>query len=112
MEIATIFVPTTALPALIGPKGNRIKDINATSGATVRFDTTHAEVITTAYIEGSTLQIRTAVSLLKVAVLHAQAAHSKPPPPPYLVTEQSQADYDLHMFAHETHSASFPSWSK
>ena len=110
--MSTFLVPSSALPALIGPKGSRIKDINATSGATVRFDTTMTDVTTTAYIKGSTLQIQTAVFLLKVAVLHAQAAHSKPPPPPYLVTEQSQADYDLHMFAHETHSASFPSWSK
>ena len=70
MEMATFLVPSTALPALIGSKGNRIKDINHTSGATVRFDTTQTKATTTAYIRGSHQLIHTAIALLKMAVLH------------------------------------------
>ena len=97
--MATLSVPTSAVPALIGSKGNRIKDINASSGARVRFDTNRTKDTTTAYIRGSTQQIQTAISLLKLAVLHARAAHSKPPTAKYEVSNLCQAHYDFRMFA-------------
>ena len=114
METATMLVPSSARPSLIGSKGNKINDIMATSGATVSLGTSLAgATTTTAYIKGSPAQIQTAISLLKVAVLHAHAAHSEPPPATtFQVSRQSQASYDLYMFAHETNNLSFSNWSK
>ena len=101
MEMATFLVPSTALPALIGSKGTRIKDINHTSGATVRFDTTQTKATTTTYIRGSLQQIHTAIALLKMAVLHSEAAYTRPPPASYSVTKQAQAASDLYMCTQE-----------
>ena len=112
METATLLVPTLSLPALIGINGERIKDINATSGAMVRFDGNSAGTTTTAYIRGSTEQIQLAIALLKLAVLHTQAAQKNHRPANPLVTMKAQANYDLLMFAHEIYSASFSHQSK
>ena len=106
MSRETLRVPTPTVPALIGLKGEKIKDIKISSGgATIWFDS-QAGPLTTAHVQGSAEQIRMAISLLKLSVLHARAADYRAPPALSQPSQASQAYYDLHMFAHELHLAS------
>ena len=88
-----------------------MKDINATTGAIVRFDTSSVSPVTLAHIQGSRSQVKQAIDLLKIGVIHATAAHQKPPSrDPFQITLEEQVALDLYTFAHETSSMAFRSW--
>ena len=105
MSRETLRVPTSTVPALIGLKGEKIKDIRISSGATIWFDS-GAGPLTTAHVQGSAEQTRMAISLLKLSVLHARAADHRAPPVLSPPSKASQAFYDLHMFGPELLMAS------
>ena len=95
MSRETLKVPTSAVSALIGVEGEKIKDIRISSGANIWFDS-RAGPLTTAHVQGSAEQTRMAISILKLSVLHARAADLRAPPvlsPPYadlLLRRESQ----------------------
>ena len=104
MASETLKVPTSTRPALIGLKGEKIQDIRNTSGATIWFNR-QTGPITNGHIQGSREQIELAIAILKLSVLHARAKDYRPPRASFSPSRASQAYYDLHMFAMETHLA-------
>ena len=102
-------VPTFAVSSLIGAQGQRVADINKTSGAVVRFTTsTPCSPFTTALIQGSDSNIKMAIDLLKIGVLHAKAADDRPTLAVKVNTGPAeQAASDLKTFAQEISGMAF-----
>jgi polyribonucleotide nucleotidyltransferase len=113
MPISYFKVPTSAVSSLIGAKGQKVADINKSSGASVSFDTDNPNsVLTTAYISGSDEQIKKAIEIIKISVLNARAADYKPAAADDLYDDKAvkQAKFDLRTFATETANLAFSSW--
>ena len=45
MPVTELKIPTTAVTSLIGSKGQKVADITKSSGASVSFDTSHADSV-------------------------------------------------------------------
>ena len=106
MSSVTFLVPTSAVAALIGHKGTRVKDIQSTTGAQITFSKALTDGTTTAHIRGSSEQIQKTIMLLKISVLHLKAANNTPPPAPDAVTMQTRVSFDMAMFTHEMYKSS------
>jgi|EP00090_Calanus_glacialis_P042799 hypothetical protein len=110
MPVTGFKVPTSTVASLIGSKGQKVGDINKSSGASVSFDTTHANsMFTTAYIHGSEEQTRIAVAIIKISVLHARAADFEPAQDEDNKDLVKNVEFDLNTFAVETAHCAFSS---
>ena len=113
MPISYFKIPTSAVPSLIGAQGQRVDDINKSSGASVSFITDNPSgVISTACIRGTNEQIKKAIEIIKISVIHARAADYKPAAleDPDNCEAGEQAKFDLNTFAVETANLAFSSW--
>ena len=112
MPVSELKVPTSTVASLIGSKGQKVVDINQSSGASVSFDSANANsVFTTAYIRGNEEQTKKAIAIIKISVLHAKAADFVPVKDPAnndLV--ENVVKLDLDTFAVETARSAFSSW--
>lgn len=110
MPVTGFKVPTSTVASLIGSKGQKVGDINKSSGASVSVDTTHANsMFTTAYIHGSEEQTRIAVAIIKISVLHARAADFEPAQDEDNKDLVKNVEFDLNTFAVETAHCAFSS---
>lgn len=108
MPVTVFKVPTSTVASLIGSKGQKVADINESSGASVSFDTTNADLMfTTAYIHGSEEQARIAIAIIKTSVLHARAADLDPTHDEDDKDLVKNAKFDLNTFAVETAQCAF-----
>ena len=79
MPVSELKVPTSTVASLIGSKGQKVTDINQSSGASVSFDSANANsVFTTAYIRGNEEQTKKAIAIVKISVLQAKSANFVP----------------------------------
>ena len=111
MPVTKFKIPTSSVASLIGAKGKKVTDINKSSGASVSFDTSHADsVFTTAYIHGNEEQTKIAVAIIKISVMHARAANFKPALVPANKDLMKNVEFDLNTFAVEIAHSNFSSW--
>lgn len=103
-----ISVPPFAVPALFGKKGGKVKDIEATSGASLRiFKPAQGGAWAQVTIFGSKAATSTACLLIKMAVIHAKAADDTPPPLHYPRDKKAEAQLDVLTFYVETRARAF-----
>ena len=111
MPVSELKVPTSTVASLIGSKGQKVVDINQSSGASVSFETTNANsVFTTAYIRGNEEQTKKAIAIIKISVLHAKAADFVPAQDPANKDLVENVELDLNTSAVETAHSAFSSW--
>jgi hypothetical protein len=107
---AVIQVPQFAVPALLGKKGSKVKDVESTSGASINIvHPKQKDLWAQVTISGTQAAISTASLLIKMAVLHARAADKSPEPWPYPQDKMAEAKLNMFTFHSETRAAAFSS---
>ena len=106
MSVTALPVPSAFIAALKGLNGQKVKDMEKTSGASIKFTTLgSSSQFTNAIITGRPCQVSLAVRLIKLAVLHARAAVDPPSCYYYVSAVNAETRLDLRTFLAETISS-------
>jgi hypothetical protein len=105
---AVINVPTFAVPALLGKKGKKVRDVQLTSGASIDIlRPAQEDLWAQVTIAGTQTATSMASLLLKLAVLHARAADHSPESFPYPKDKKAEAQLDMSTFYAEMRATAF-----
>ena len=99
----TFKIPVVAIPAILGLRGQKIKDICQTTGATVQLSKPEGKELTANIcVTGFKQAVDTASSIIRLAVLHAREGDRPTRPTEYSDNKEAETVLDVFTLATET----------
>ena len=101
-------VPTVSIAALKGKAGAKIKDMEATTGASIQiFNPEEGNMVAEVNVTGTKHAVETAFLLIKISVLHTRAAAQTARPTLYVGDKAAEAKINVATFHREMTDTAF-----